>query len=211
MYCGGAVIVHQAIQLVSGVNVANLIELAKAAVRGNNYKEAYDYYTKVLEFDPMNSTVWAGKGEAAGWLSSLADIRTTEMIAAFNNALHYAQEADKPAYQKHFADVINHVTSACYGMAKKHLNQFVKVNTTWPNYLKQCGLLISALEVGHLYDPSNKTTLENIVHISTDNIGGISFSPDGLGLLKKSWSVTPQYKVLLKGKIDEYTAKLHRM
>src|ERR1700739_2581919 len=55
MYCGGTVIVNQAIQLVSGVNVANLIELAKAAAKAINYKEAYDYYTKVLEFEPMNS------------------------------------------------------------------------------------------------------------------------------------------------------------
>jgi hypothetical protein len=85
------------------------------------------------------------------------------------------------------------------------------VNTTWPSYLKQCGLLISALEVGHLYDPSNKTTLENIIHISTDNIGGVSFSPDGIGLLKKSWSVTPQYAALLKSKINECSAKMYRM
>jgi len=56
MYCGGTVITRQAVQLVSGVNVANLMEVAKAAADANNPKEAYDYYTKVLEYEPRN---WA--------------------------------------------------------------------------------------------------------------------------------------------------------
>src|SRR5439155_1764166 len=56
MYCGGTVVTRQAIQLVSGVNVENFIELAKAAMDANNPKEAYDYYTKVLEHDPTSIT-----------------------------------------------------------------------------------------------------------------------------------------------------------
>src|SRR4051812_1733986 len=71
MYCGGNVIVQQAIQLASGVNLKNLMELAQAAVASANFKEAFDYYTKILESDPSNVTAWAGKGESAGWMSTL--------------------------------------------------------------------------------------------------------------------------------------------
>lgn len=194
--------------LATGVNVANLMALAKAAATANNPKEAYDYYTKALEHDPRNITAWVGKGEAAGWMSTLPDIKTTEMIAAFNNAINYAAESDKQDLRKQAADVINRVTSACYGIARKHLGQFFKVINVWPAYVEQCRTLISALEVGYIYDPANKTTVENIVHISKNNIEGFTYSPDGLGLIKKQFSVTPQYEALLRAKIDQYAAKI---
>ena len=192
----------------TGVNVANLMELAKAAATANNPKEAYDYYTKVLEHEPRNITAWVGKAVAAGWMSTLPDIKATEMIAAFNNALNYAPESDKQDLRKHAANEINRVTSACYGMARKHLAQFFKVINVWPAYVEQCRTLISALEVGYIYDPANKTTVENIVHISQNNIDGFTYSPDGLGLIKKKFSVTPQYEAILRAKIDQYTAFL---
>ena len=185
------------------------MELAKAAAEAGNPKEAYNYYTKVLEYLPRNPDAWIGKGEAAGWMSTLRDVKTVEMVAAFNNAINYAEEREKDDIRIHAADVINGVTSASFGMAKKHLLQFAKVNSIWPEYVQQCRLLLSALEVGYLYDPNNKTTIENIIHISKDNIQGHSFSPDGIGLLSKKFSVTPQYAALLRAKIDEYTAKMY--
>ena len=197
--------------IASGVNVANLMELAKAAAEANNPKEAYNYYTKVLEYLPRNPDAWIGKGEAAGWMSTLRDVKTVEMVAAFNNAINYAEEPAKEGIRIHAAEVINRVNSTCFGMAKKHLLQFAKVNTVWPEYVQQCRLLLSALEVGHLYDPNNKTTIENIIHISKDNIQGHSHSQDAFGLLSIKLSVTPQYKALLRAKIDEYTVKMYRL
>jgi tetratricopeptide (TPR) repeat protein len=61
MYCGGAVIIRQAVQLASGVSVPNLMALAKAAAAVGNHSEAYHYYTKVLEYDGRNSEAWSGK------------------------------------------------------------------------------------------------------------------------------------------------------
>jgi len=212
MYCGGTVITRQAIQLASsGVNVANLMELAKAAADASNPKEAYDYYTKVLEHDSRNTTAWVGKGTAAGWMSTLRDIKTVEMVAAFNNAIKYAEETEKGGIRIHAADVINRVTSTCFGMAKKHLVQFAKVSGIWPEYVQQCRLLLSALEVGHIYDPNNKTTIENIIHISADNFRGFGVETVGFGLLEMKFHCVPSYKALLKSKIDEYTAKMYRL
>jgi DNA-directed RNA polymerase subunit RPC12/RpoP len=210
MYCGGTVITRQAVQLVSGVNVANLMEVAKAAADANNPKEAYDYYTKVLENEPRNTLAWVGKGEAVGWMSTVKDVKTTEMLAAFNNAMNFASEEDKPALRKHCADAINRVTTACYSIARKHVKQFVSVRNVWPDYVKHCGFLISALEVGHLYDPDNKTTIENIIHISADNIKGFSFDPGMFGLMTQKVFVTEKYEALLRAKIDKYTAQMYR-
>ena len=70
MYCGSDIIVQEAIKA-AGVNIANLLNLARnAAVSGNN-QEAYDYYTKILEINVQSYEAWFGKGEAAGWMSAL--------------------------------------------------------------------------------------------------------------------------------------------
>ena len=204
-------ITRQAVQVVSGVNVANLMEVAKAAANANNPKEAYDYYTKALEYDPRNTTAWVGKGEAAGWMSTVKDIKTNEMIAAFDNAINYAPESDKQALRIHCADAINRVTTACYSITRKHLEKFVQVGNTWPNYIGNSGLLISALMIAHSYDLKNKTTIENIIHICADNIRGISFSPDMFGFLKKTFSLPADYEASLRATIDEYTAKMYRL
>jgi hypothetical protein len=210
MYCGGPVVLRQPIQreFISGVNVENLMELAQAAAIANNFKEAYDYYTKILEVEPRNPRAWAGKGEAAGWTSTLAHIKTGEMITALSMSISYADESEKPIFQKGAADVINRVTFTIFGMAKKHLAQFVKVSNAWPSYVKQCGSLFGALEVGHGFDPGNKATLENIIHIAKDNLEGISYSPDGIGLLKKKFTVSREYAANLKAKINECSVKL---
>jgi len=143
-------------------------------------------------------------------MSTVKDIKTTKMLAAFNNAINFASEEDKPGLRKHCADAINRVTSTCYSISRNHVKQFVKVNHVWPDYVQHCGLLISALEVGHLYDPDNKTTIQNIIHISADNIQGMSFDAEMFSLLTKKVSVTEKYEALLRSKIDEYTTKMYR-
>jgi len=213
MYCGAPVNLRQPTQhvIVSGFNVENLIELAQAAAIARNFEESYGYYTKILEVEPRNPKAWAGKGEAAGWVSTLSEIKTIEMITALSMSISYADECDKQVFQKHAADVINRVTSAIFGMAKKHSIRFVRVGDTWPDYVKQCGKLIGALEVGHGYDPENRTTLENILTIAKDNLEGASYSPDRIGFLKKTFSVTKEYRAILNSKVLIFAAKLDHL
>lgn len=195
----------------SGAHLANLLELAKAAADAGNPSEAYDYFTQALELDPSNPSIWAGKAESVGWMSTIVQIRTVEMISAFNNAINYAPEQDKVRFKKYAADVVNRVTASCFGMARRHLLRFGRVSETWPNYVQQCGLLISTLEAGHLYDPDNKKTIENIIHICKDNIQGYSYSPDGIGLLSKKFFVKPEHEANLRTKIKEYAARMCRL
>lgn len=153
MYCGGTVITRQAVQLATaGVNLDNLMELARAASDAGNPKEAYDYYTKVLEHNPRNATAWAGKGESAGWMSTINNIKTAEMISGLNNAINCAADTDKPAMREHCANVVNSVTMACFSIARNHVQEFAGLDNTWPDYLNQCSILISALEVGYTYN-----------------------------------------------------------
>jgi hypothetical protein len=209
MYCGGTVVIRQAVQLVSGVNVSNLLELAKSAARAGNPKEAYDYYTKILEHEPRNAAAWVGKGEAVGWMSTVKDIKATEMVAAFNNAVNFASDSEKPALQRHCAGAINEVTSACYAICRKHVVQFAPVGNTYADYLHRCVLLISALKAGNSYDPANKTTIENVIHIASDNLKGMTYSVSLF--FDRKFEVSPAYAAELRATIDEYAAKMCRL
>jgi hypothetical protein len=209
MYCGGDVIVRQAIHLASGTNLKNLMELAEAAVASANYKEAFEYYTKVLELDPSNATAWAGKGESAGWMSTLNDIKTTEMIVGLNNAIKHTPESEKESMRKQAAEAVNRVTTACYSMARKHVVEFVAVDNVWVDYLSQCQLILPALEAGHSYDPTNKFTIENIIEICADNIRGLLFS-DFEGNSKAVF-LSNDYDSTLRQKMDEYVLKMQQL
>jgi hypothetical protein len=67
MYCGASVIVREAIQAAAVASIPNLLRLANTAAFSGNYHEAYNYFTRVLEYDSHNCEAWAGKAEAAGW------------------------------------------------------------------------------------------------------------------------------------------------
>jgi hypothetical protein len=72
------------------------VMLAAAAADANNHQEAYDYYTRVLEVDPMVSQAWVGKAAAAGWMSTLASFRLPEMLSGFHKAVECASLNCKP-------------------------------------------------------------------------------------------------------------------
>jgi tetratricopeptide (TPR) repeat protein len=63
MYCGSDIVVREAIKLAAGgVNIENLLMLAKTAESSQKREEAYKYYSKVLEYDTNNIDAWIGKG-----------------------------------------------------------------------------------------------------------------------------------------------------
>ena len=73
------------------VDNSNMVEtwmtMANNAVGSGNYKEAYNYYTKVVEVESENWRAIFGKGKSAAWQSTLSNIRATELYQAVNQAL----------------------------------------------------------------------------------------------------------------------------
>ena len=68
MYCSFDIIVRDAVKAAQ-VNVENLLRLATSAQDCQNYQEAYNYYTKVLEYNSDNYLAQFGKGFCAARLS----------------------------------------------------------------------------------------------------------------------------------------------
>jgi|GEM_PF-5645662 len=91
--------------------IRNYYELASTALSGRNDKEAYSYYTKILEISPKESVAWLGKGMCASSLSTLSlsessHYNPTEYISCFEKAIEvtpsevrdaFAQEAGRMA------------------------------------------------------------------------------------------------------------------
>ena len=118
MYCGSDIIVREAIKAAAaGVNIENLFNLAKSAFESRNFQEAFDYYTRVLEVDVQNYEAWLGKGLSAGWMSTLADFRFSEMINGIDKALEYAPDDKKEDLKWHTSCDISSIVSACVALS----------------------------------------------------------------------------------------------
>lgn len=107
MYCGSDIVVREAIKLAGGVNIENLLILAKNAEKINSWKEAYDYYTRILEYDPQNSEAWFCRGlsKLCQWEIKRAkddNLIFKELELSITNALEYSNNQDN--FQK---EIIN--------------------------------------------------------------------------------------------------------
>ncbi len=63
------------------------MKMAKSASEAGNQKEAYEYYTRVVEIDPQNWRAIYEKGKAGAWQSTLANIRISELYQGIATAL----------------------------------------------------------------------------------------------------------------------------
>lgn len=205
MYCGTDIIVREAIQAVNGVNIQNYLQLAATATGAKNYKEAYDYYSKVLEVDIDNSEAWFGKATAAAWQATIAEPRFAELHSGFENAIRYAPDADKKAIGRHSAATIGEFGTAYFNLIYGHVSKYASDYDTWSTYLSRSADLISLLEYGHRLDPSNQQIMQLIVHICKTNLGGISFNgQSGLDVRRLSNSDADAIRAVM----DAYNERL---
>ncbi len=235
MYCGTDIIVRQAIQAGSGVNIQNYLELAVTAQKSENFQEAYNYYSKVLEIDIKNSEAWFGKARAAGWLSTVGNSRFPEVISGFQNAIAYVSDNDKNDLQIQCAIIISEISYASYTPARQYILDYAKVDGAWENYLSRSGENIKLLEYGHTLNPNESSIILGIIYICKDNLEGVTYKyPTGVqhnpspksGLASRAITgsvshalseatgiraVTPVYEKVLKAKMDHFIAIIQRL
>lgn len=214
MYCGVDIVVRQAIQATSGINIENYFELALNAFKSGNNQEAYKYYSKILEVDLKNAKAWFGKGRSAGWLSTLADFRFSEMISCFENGYNYLSENQKQGYNQSVADEIVKIGEACYRLAKEHLDKFRNNDDVWTDYINQSDKIMRLFEYAEKLTPNNPRIMENIISICKDNLEGVTYEywsdfskSNSIGVR----SVSIEYRKTLTEKMNDYTEKLKQL
>jgi len=212
MYCGVDVKIREAIKMTINANIPNLMRIANDSLKSENYKESYDYFTKILEYEINNYEAWLGKGESAAMQSTLANPRMKEMITCFNNAINNYKLEDLQVFKEKSASKINEICNYYFISAKKTTDRYLSVDSTWPNYLAQCEIILDTLEKALEFNPNDKKILKGIIHICRNNIAGVSYTEQVLignayRTVTKHKSLPPNYKKLYKKKIDNCLLK----
>lgn len=100
----------------SGPSIENLRELADHALESNNLDEAEGYASRIIEVDPRDYRAWITKGQAAGWQSSLRNIRILEAANCFAKAVEFAPEEQRDGVEDYVSGQISRIASAIINM-----------------------------------------------------------------------------------------------
>jgi tetratricopeptide (TPR) repeat protein len=208
MYCGKDIIVREAIDKAIGPKIVNYMTLATTAKKSRNNQEAYDYYNKVLELDPQNHEAWYGKGEAAGWLSTLNDFRLPEMISGVEKAVEYAPVDKKENIKAEAAQMMNNITIAFFRISSNHVFEYGSTGNAGQEFLNRCGLMINALEIAHSYAPNDAPILDNLIFLCKFQVEGVEYKDfNQYGEIRNILRITPESEAMLRSRMDSYVCK----
>jgi len=96
----------------NSASISNYLKMAESAYDSSNQKEVESYCNKIIEIDPNNYQAWLLKGKAAGWQSTLANIRIEESVNCFTKAIENAPEDAVEEVKKNASDEISNLSTA---------------------------------------------------------------------------------------------------
>ena len=108
----------------NSASIENYFKMAESAYESSNQKEAESYCNKIIEIEPENYKAWLLKGKAAGWQSTLANIRIEESVNCFTKAVDNAPEDDKDRVKKEASQEIENLSTALMTMCCNNFAKF---------------------------------------------------------------------------------------
>ena len=210
VYCGSDIVVREAIQAGTGINIQNILTLGKSAYKSQNYEEAYNYFSKVLEVDLKNAEAWYGKAKSAGWRFTFADFRIPEITSGFDNAISYISNEKKQALKAQCAESVLEISQAYSSLTGSHLAEYPRVDGACSDYFNRCANIISFLEYGYGLNSKNEDIVLGILSICKNNIEGVQY--EAWSDLTESWEKrichpSANYANFLGTKWNTYTQK----
>jgi len=155
-FCGSTIETEKAQEnfksSISG-EVGNLMIVADTAIEATNWEEALSFYNQALTKDITNSDAWLGKGIAIVYTSKIGDIKTTEAIAYWKNAIKHAQNTE--AMSKRVAKEINIVVNSFYPTIENHYIQFHNLENSYQELVSRFATLESAQDFATYLDETN--------------------------------------------------------
>lgn len=171
MMVEGTVEVKGTVKIDTSTSLTNYLEMAASAYDSKNKVEAEMYANKVIEIDPVNFKAWLIKGQAAGWQSTLANIRFAECITAFTNALNNAPEEEKSRVQNIISEEVDNLSCSLITLRAE---RFVK----WPDEEETAGFqadltviiqTLLSLRSNNVFVPISET-LASLAKIINDSV-----------------------------------------
>jgi len=126
MMVEGTVEVAGTVKVDDSAKIANYFTMAENAYDANNKKEAESYCNKIIEIEPNHYKAWMLKGKAAGWQSTLANIRVEEAVNCFTKAIDNAPEDELKSIK---AEVSEEIADLSQALVKLSCNNFAR----WPS------------------------------------------------------------------------------
>lgn len=121
--------------------IENYLMMAQNAYDSSNQKEAENYCNKIIEIDPDNYKAWLLKGYAAGWQTTLANLRLEETVNCFSKAVDNAPEDEKENVKKKAADELDKLSFALVSLT---CNNYAKnASTRNANEIKNAVKLVT--------------------------------------------------------------------
>jgi hypothetical protein len=105
--------------------VDNYIGMATHALESGNNAEAEGYCNKIIEIDPGQYQAWLCKGQAAGWQSTLGNLRVAEAANCFSTAIRNAPDEELSVVRER---VISQITAISVAIVRLRANRFA----SWP-------------------------------------------------------------------------------
>ncbi len=152
--------------------LSSFLMLAEQADQSGNHQEAFNFYTKALEIDPLNPDAWFGKGKAAGWSSTVLNVRLLEMVQGISNAVKFAPDERKADLSVQGAAEMNSTANAIFSAAFKLYQENVDSRKLCWAAIEQC---LRALDTAHDLNPKSIKLMESII-IFAGNSKSIPFS-----------------------------------
>lgn len=103
----GTVDVKGTVKIDETKKIDNYYIVAENAYEANNKKEAEKYCNKIIEIDSNNPKAWFLKGKAAGWQSTLRNVRIEESVNCFNKAIEKSPEDEVEGIKQEAASEIS--------------------------------------------------------------------------------------------------------
>ena len=122
----GTVEVTGTVKVDNSASVDTYLSMARNAVDAGNNKEAEDYANRVIEIDANNWNAWMLKAKAAGWQSTLQNIRFSESVYAYGQAISCAPEQEKTVILEEAREQVKKLGTA---LAQLRASRFEK----WPD------------------------------------------------------------------------------
>lgn len=168
MYCGGTIVVREAIRAAAAAGVANWMKLGNVAARSGNFPEAYSYFTKILEVDPNNHEAWFGKGEATGWMAMPHDNRVAEMLTLFRAAVEHSPTAVRPQMITRTNTAIAVIALNAYRRAVQVVATLLPTDPVRLSHVSFCLSLLGLMDQAHRLAPAERQIVEGVAWVCND-------------------------------------------
>ncbi len=128
MMVEGTVEVTGTVKVDDTSKIDNYYTMAENAYTAGNKQEAENYCNKVIEIDPTHCKAWLLKGKAAGWQSTIRNLRIEESVNCFTKAIDSAVEDEVEMVKKEAASEISSLSIALMTLSCNNFSEYPSNN-----------------------------------------------------------------------------------